>query len=950
MFTRGLATCILLVVMLLTPPAHAFKVDVHIWVAQQVLNDLRDGDLEIEIGGIIKTIRISERYRAALRNHPKSFLLGSLGPDAFPDVFSGQMVIHPSVPGGWGTSEWLQHLIRDPSLQGAELAFALGYLTHAAADAFAHTFVNKYAGDVFDLSEHEWAAIRHIHIETFISNYLPRLNNGSGAAQPLHEFIKSDGELNFPSDLILRKFLLNPESIEQLKRSGTAGHLTGVYDLHRSLNGFLAEDGQLFDLEALVLRLLAEAAAGIPIAEELAKEVQRLSNKVNSELNNYAGDLSKFVQNVNTELHKIEGLRNDVIEKGMTETISLAQNLAKLHLDVAAKLVELQRLIDEFNNLPEKVAKEVCRNLPWPLDKLCDVVLELNPARLAKKFLIEQAEKAIADARREIDQLTPKLKDAIREAFDIIEVELQTRIALTNQFIAFVGDKPFGNAFRRHFEIWRDNLPVVMTEWTRANLQAIVNTIDPSKPSITEPLKKWIVCYGGGLFAVPVKATEGICIVWNGVQQFEQELQELEKSLAELTPITQEIFEAKARLERKLEEVKQKVSNVAVSALLQEFDKRANTNTTYIFKGLTQPVGAGELNEVMSRDESGQNLLLIPDAAQRILEEMHIRDGTFDKARFNAVYNAVVLSKLAMLDRTGLVNLSRAAGIKDSVFGPNLYGDEHVASENILFGFLQNIDGNDQWHDLSPPHPRIGGYDKTDFSNRSADVDLRYGYYDRACPRRLGMRMWVDPRARKKLFMALFKGKIAAGIDDPAGLGSGFAPVLDPSYPDLFRGNAWDDDGITLTASAAATVFNLLLEDADPQAASAEISADGEIISVAPYDSNGVMHHTFEIRVGSVATALRVVKKTANGEIISSYVVELGCTGLAKDTLVSEHGFIEVVTADSLWKISKRITGEGSQYSTLFQANSNRIRDQDLIFPGQKLENPWSHPVRLSVL
>jgi hypothetical protein len=36
--------------------------------------------------------------------------MGSVSPDAFPDVLVGQMIIHPSVPQGWGTADGLRFL------------------------------------------------------------------------------------------------------------------------------------------------------------------------------------------------------------------------------------------------------------------------------------------------------------------------------------------------------------------------------------------------------------------------------------------------------------------------------------------------------------------------------------------------------------------------------------------------------------------------------------------------------------------------------------------------------------------------------------------------------------------------------------------------------------------------------------------------------------------------
>jgi nucleoid-associated protein YgaU len=38
---------------------------------------------------------------------------------------------------------------------------------------------------------------------------------------------------------------------------------------------------------------------------------------------------------------------------------------------------------------------------------------------------------------------------------------------------------------------------------------------------------------------------------------------------------------------------------------------------------------------------------------------------------------------------------------------------------------------------------------------------------------------------------------------------------------------------------------------------------------------------------------------------------------------------------DSLWRISQRALGAGTRYSVLYKANRDRIRNADLIYPGQ---------------
>jgi nucleoid-associated protein YgaU len=50
--------------------------------------------------------------------------------------------------------------------------------------------------------------------------------------------------------------------------------------------------------------------------------------------------------------------------------------------------------------------------------------------------------------------------------------------------------------------------------------------------------------------------------------------------------------------------------------------------------------------------------------------------------------------------------------------------------------------------------------------------------------------------------------------------------------------------------------------------------------------------------------------------------------------LPSESAVI-VQPGNSLWRISRRIYGEGVRFSVIYQANRDRIQDPDLIYPGQ---------------
>ena len=56
--------------------------------------------------------------------------------------------------------------------------------------------------------------------------------------------------------------------------------------------------------------------------------------------------------------------------------------------------------------------------------------------------------------------------------------------------------------------------------------------------------------------------------------------------------------------------------------------------------------------------------------------------------------------------------------------------------------------------------------------------------------------------------------------------------------------------------------------------------------------------------------------------------------------VVPEIQSLKVVRGDSLWRISRRILGQGQRYTQIYEANSAQIRDPDRIFPGQVLVSP----------
>ena len=168
----------------------------HIYMANILRQELIDNGgniiLKIEKGKKEK-YKIPENFYKAIRDYPSYFRAGSVGPDFFPDLIFGQMIIHPINSG-----EWLKLMLdelatippSDPEYYPS-ISFYLGFMLHYAGDMFTHDYVNSYAKGWFQSFKHIInnlssknetrisqgkeeikIIIRHLAIETYLDNFL----------------------------------------------------------------------------------------------------------------------------------------------------------------------------------------------------------------------------------------------------------------------------------------------------------------------------------------------------------------------------------------------------------------------------------------------------------------------------------------------------------------------------------------------------------------------------------------------------------------------------------------------------------------------------------------------------------------------------------------------------------------------------------------------------------
>jgi len=175
------------------PPALAWKPTTHVYLGQQALKDaLDDGKVSIyrvdygngKVLSKIGDYPVDSDILSALKANPSQYRAGILGPDAYPDILTGQQVIHPEPkstdpPSEIATSNsnaWLTSLWFATPPRGNDKAFVVGFLTHAAGDMYGHTFINNFTGAPFKIAPPEGPenAIKHILVEGYIDKRLDK--------------------------------------------------------------------------------------------------------------------------------------------------------------------------------------------------------------------------------------------------------------------------------------------------------------------------------------------------------------------------------------------------------------------------------------------------------------------------------------------------------------------------------------------------------------------------------------------------------------------------------------------------------------------------------------------------------------------------------------------------------------------------------------------------------
>ena len=653
------AFCICLVS---SPPVSAFKIDTHVWLSQQVLNDiLDDGRVTISPFG---EFRVSNRLVNALRNHPNEFRMGSIGPDAFPDLVGGQQTVHPGVPNGWNTDRWLEWMLDSVGPENSsanserQLAFAYGYLNHAAADVFAHTYVNTYAGDMFSLLDGQEVELRHMALEEFIKKHMPPVRDNANNVLNPHQVVSA------PAAFLRDILVLNPTvAAEYRKQPGTL-YLALMYDYWKAIG-------------------------------DVITEIQGIKDDANSVIDSIQSEIDNLQDHINS-------LKDIRVNLGFT-TVNLYP--AYCFIDPATCLLILS------TSLTLEVTQQSLE-IPQAVNALAMLALE-EPLRAWRG----------------------EVEEAIKQYM------------ITSQNVAIELMRPGGNP-RAQIEDW-------VCEW------APVFAGVPNEVS-------WPACATNSAIArvqaIHTQVSDGI----NGFRDY------VADKLGVFGWVVDPGFQIQQLVDNNVKQPFEDFAlQIAESLLTTATGEDSLTLDILTFRTETQT--EAKLNSIFSGDSSGKGLLLIPDVAQRVKSEMHLDiNGYWDPDQYSVVHNAIVLSKLVMLDSSQLNLLVKRAGIDQTIYGTDLYNSNTF--KNILVGAIASIDGDHQWQEYPPDYPR------TTAAADNGVAEEHYGYpHSYLGSNQYGFRLWQDCEARDLVFKRIFSGPVSTGLEVPSLLG--LAPIANYANP-----------------------------------------------------------------------------------------------------------------------------------------------------------------------
>jgi nucleoid-associated protein YgaU len=156
----------------------------------------------------------------------------------------------------------------------------------------------------------------------------------------------------------------------------------------------------------------------------------------------------------------------------------------------------------------------------------------------------------------------------------------------------------------------------------------------------------------------------------------------------------------------------------------------------------------------------------------------------------------------------------------------------------------------------------------------------------------------------------------------------------------VLQAPAPEDGAVTLDVVTYDEEGGVLLSgqaEADREVA---IYADGALVGRALTGADGRWRAEAITTLAPGAYTLRIDEIGPDGAVRSR--METPFERAAPGDLTLAAGQIVVLPGNTLWRMAERFYGDGVRYTLIYEANADRIRNPDLIFPGQVFSIPAS--------
>ena len=719
--------------------AQAFKPETHVWVGQQVINDLADdGRITILLRGQAVTIDVPPDVVAAILNNKSEYLLGNIGPDSAPDILVGQTIIHPGMANGWKTNDWLQYLIDSSRNNAPGKAYTYGYLGHASADMFSHTYVNQYAGDIFDLSDETLVEERHIALEGFIAKLTPPLADHTGKPLgPVASLVKpTEGFAAFARDTMV----MNDTVYGQYNGSKYGQHLAAYYKYRKGI-ATMANQGVWMELDNAIARAIL-AKFDISLSKANTQVVLDKINLIIPKLQRKEDNVQALANDMLNAAQKLDDQVFAQVKSSTDSVISLERALLDLHLEISRQESKLRNTVGCPNKYLDPVGYYSCKEANEQIDKLNS---ELNG-------LISSLYGAADKKRAELLAATYATRDATVAAQTLVQIVANASIDFSQRLGS--NTSPIKAALLG----WGRDVDAAMLEYPKATSQMVLNSTDPAADAFA-PMQRWYACYHMSILGIPQELSD--CTIQDGAKNMiwaVERAAQLADDLASLNNLLG--LPAPSDIRRWRDEQIEAARNELISQIYERLLPPEVRTVLALYKN---DMTDANLNAIYTRPESrfGKNLLMIPDLAARVRAEMSLQNGAFDPQKYAVARNSVTLAKLALLDKAGLTRLGQLAGAPLDAGGRGPFD----ATDNIVAGAFASIDGNHQWMQTPAPRPNAVGAPYLEAPSYAGAA---------------GFVPWQD-KQRGPLFRGLFTGPLSPGVDAPRAIG--MPALLKADYP-----------------------------------------------------------------------------------------------------------------------------------------------------------------------